>query len=96
VTETGERLGDVIARDRDALLGEEAVSGSALLVKWLDAGDDLSLQIHPEDDYIGLTPGETGKLEAWYVVASEPGAGLRSPGCTSPDSRASPISVSTA
>jgi mannose-6-phosphate isomerase class I len=79
VTESGEALREWIARDPVGALGEEARRGdslTALLVKWLDAGDHLSLQIHPEDDYAGLAPGESGKLEAWYVVQSDPGAGL--------------------
>jgi mannose-6-phosphate isomerase len=79
LTETGELLGDMLARDPRAWLGDEALLGqrsTSLLVKWIDAGDDLSLQIHPEDDYAGLGPDEGGKLEAWYIVAHEPGAGL--------------------
>lgn len=76
-TVAGELLADVLARDPVAMLGEEAARGrrtSALLVKWLDAGDDLSLQLHPTDDARGLAPDEAGKVEAWYVVAHEPGA----------------------
>jgi mannose-6-phosphate isomerase len=45
-------------------------------VKLLDADDELSVQIHPADDFSGLKPGECGKPESWYVVAAEPGAGL--------------------
>jgi mannose-6-phosphate isomerase len=45
-----------------------------LLVKLLDADEPLSLQIHPRDDHGGLAPGESGKPEAWYVIAAEPGA----------------------
>jgi mannose-6-phosphate isomerase class I len=79
VTEAGESLRHWLARDPAAALGAEARRGdalTALLVKWLDAGDHLSLQIHPEDDYPKLAPGESGKLEAWYVVERDPGAGL--------------------
>jgi mannose-6-phosphate isomerase len=75
----GRLLRDVLAADPAALLGAEARLGrttTSLLVKWLDADDDLSLQIHPRDDYAGLRAGETGKVEAWYVVAAEPGAGI--------------------
>lgn len=73
----GELLADVLAREPADMLGDEAELGrttSALLVKWLDAGDDLSLQLHPTDDARGLAPGEGGKVEAWYVVAHAPGA----------------------
>lgn len=79
LTDTGERLATVLGRDPESMLGVEAQGGNrltALLVKWLDAGDDLSLQIHPEDNYPGLGPGEAGKLEAWYVVDCDRGAGL--------------------
>lgn len=48
----------------------------ALLVKLLDAAQPLSVQIHPSDDYEGLRPSECGKPESWYVVESDPGAGL--------------------
>src|SRR5690606_23909422 len=75
--ESGRALSDEIASDPRAWLGAEAGNAStALLVKWLDAADNLSLQIHPEDDYAGLAAGESGKVEAWYVVANEPSAGV--------------------
>lgn len=47
-----------------------------ILIKLLDAADNLSVQVHPDDNYINLKPGETGKTEAWYVVDAEPGCGL--------------------
>jgi len=49
----------------------------ALLAKFLDAELDLSVQVHPDDDF-ALThereTGHLGKAEAWYVLAAEPGA----------------------
>ena len=45
-----------------------------LLVKFLDARDDLSIQVHPGDDYALEHEGEYGKNEMWYVVKSEEGA----------------------
>lgn len=45
-----------------------------LLIKLLDPGDDLSIQVHPDDQYAraqGL--GRWGKMEAWYVLRSEEG-----------------------
>lgn len=73
----GELLATVLARDPEEMLGDEASLGrttSALLVKWLDAADDLSLQLHPPDRARGLAADEAGKVEAWYVVAHEPDA----------------------
>lgn len=60
-------------------LGREYRAGkesTALLVKLIDAADELSVQIHPSDDYAGLHAGESGKPESWYVVSCEEGAGI--------------------
>ena len=79
VTDAGVFLGEMIAKDAAAWLGAVAERGqpsTALLVKWLDAGDNLSLQIHPEDTYSALQAAEGGKTEGWYVVARDPGAGI--------------------
>lgn len=46
-----------------------------LLVKVLDANDNLSVQVHPDDEYaMSNENGESGKAECWYVLDSEPGA----------------------
>lgn len=77
VTRDGEALRDVLARDPEGYLGRESTRGStALLVKLLDAADELSVQIHPSDDYAGLSPEESGKPECWYVAERDPGAGV--------------------
>ncbi len=44
-----------------------------LLVKILDANDDLSVQVHPDDDYARkVENGAYGKTECWYVLDCEP------------------------
>jgi mannose-6-phosphate isomerase len=45
-----------------------------LLIKLLDCNDDLSVQVHPKDDYDRLPEGELGKTEMWYVLDAQPGA----------------------
>ncbi len=46
-----------------------------LLLKFLDAHRDLSVQVHPDDSMAArLSPPDLGKTEAWYVVAAEPGS----------------------
>ncbi len=68
---------DEVLRADPALLGREAALGStALLVKLVDAADDLSVQIHPTDTDPHLAPDESGKPEAWYIIDADPGAGL--------------------
>lgn len=48
-----------------------------LLIKLLDASDDLSVQVHPDDTYAGEhEQGELGKTECWYIVDAEPGASI--------------------
>lgn len=47
-----------------------------LMVKFIDAKDNLSIQVHPDDDYALDHENECGKNELWYVMDAEPGAGL--------------------
>ncbi|MFO0646178.1 MAG: type I phosphomannose isomerase catalytic subunit [Polyangiales bacterium] len=73
----GPLLSEVVREEPDFALGEEAPRGNtSLLVKLLDAEDNLSVQIHPSDDYAGLASDECGKPESWYVLDAAPGAGL--------------------
>lgn len=77
----GQTLGDLAARAPGALLGRRGERASApfhdfpLLVKFIDATDILSLQVHPDD--AGAAPlGKRGKTEAWHVIHADPGATL--------------------
>ena len=45
-----------------------------LLIKLIDAKGDLSVQVHPDNDYAMRVEGEYGKTEMWYIVDCEPGA----------------------
>lgn len=47
-----------------------------MLIKFIDAKKDLSVQVHPDDDYALEKENQYGKNEMWYVVDAEPGAGL--------------------
>jgi len=47
-----------------------------LLIKFIDARENLSVQVHPHDDYALEHEDEYGKNEMWYVIDAEPGAGL--------------------
>jgi len=76
---SADTLAAVLARDPAHWLGREARlgrNGTGLLVKLLDSAEALSVQIHPADDYTGLSAEESGKPECWYVVHAEPGAGV--------------------
>ena len=77
----GKTLHDVFAAFRTDLLGPALAARFPdrfpLLIKFIDAADRLSLQVHPGDAYAALHEnGSFGKTEAWYVMAAEPGSRL--------------------
>lgn len=75
----GESLHDLIAAHGEDLLG--CVSATAegdfpLLVKLLDAHQHLSVQVHPDREYVKKHPEARLKTESWYVVDAAPDANL--------------------
>src|SRR5436189_6271815 len=75
----GRTLHQLIEAHGKALHGDVALlNGSQfpVLVKYLDARDDLSLQVHPTSRYAAANPGAHLKTEAWYVVEHDAGAQL--------------------
>ena len=61
-----------------------------LLIKFIDAGQTLSVQVHPDDEYAARVEYDSGKNEMWYIVEADEGAeivyGLK-PGVTVEDFR---------
>ena len=51
-------------------------NGFPILVKFIDAAKDLSVQVHPSDEYARKYENQNGKTEMWYVMDAEPGASL--------------------
>lgn len=47
-----------------------------VLIKLIDARDDLSVQVHPSDDYALNNEGSFGKSEMWYIIDADEGSGL--------------------
>jgi mannose-6-phosphate isomerase len=81
----GQTLGQVMEQFREPLMGKlsSRFRRFPLLLKFLDAHEMLSVQVHPSDDPSELNPaGDTAKTEAWVVIEAEKGshiyAGLRS------------------
>lgn len=58
------------------LFGNPNAKEFPLLVKFLDANDNLSVQVHPDDDYARKVENDSGKTESWYVLQADPGAYL--------------------
>ena len=73
----GQSLRHLMERERADLLGAAAATHALFpwLVKFLDARDWLSVQVHPDDENVPrFWPGEIGKTEAWFVLAADPGS----------------------
>lgn len=74
----GRTLESVIEELGDTVLGRNAARFDffPVLIKLIDAKDNLSVQVHPDNEYARVHEGEYGKTEAWYVLDCEPGASL--------------------
>ncbi len=76
----GSTLHALLLQAPEALLGSRVVAQYEavfpLLVKYIDASEELSVQVHPSDAYAAAHEGEMGKTEMWYVLYAEPGACL--------------------
>lgn len=76
----GRRLTDLIEQFPTEILGRKVVEDYGknlpLLVKFIDAQRDLSIQVHPDDEMASRMHGKRGKTEMWYVIDAEPGAYL--------------------
>lgn len=73
----GQSLRDLIREQGDRLLGVGLTSGSTqfpLLIKFLDAQQNLSVQVHPDDTLARKLLDDNGKTEAWVVMHAEPGS----------------------
>ena len=78
--EAGATLRDLIARHGAALIGQAPLARHGeefpLLIKFIDARQDLSIQVHPDDALAERLYHKKGKTEMWYILDSEPNASL--------------------
>ncbi|MDE6722056.1 MAG: class I mannose-6-phosphate isomerase [Bacteroidaceae bacterium] len=76
----GKDLASVIGTSPTRILGETVVRKYGgklpLLVKFIDAEKDLSIQVHPNDEMAKREHGKMGKSEIWYVIDAKPGSFL--------------------
>ena len=76
----GQDLNSILDKYPDAILGKkvnEKYKGKLpLLVKLIDAKQDLSIQVHPNDEYAQHKHGKSGKSELWYVINADEGSRL--------------------
>lgn len=78
----GATLTEVMEKEGVSLLGKHVVERFGkdfpLLIKFIDARDFLSIQVHPDDTLAKERHNSFGKTEMWYVISAVEGAGLYS------------------
>ncbi|WP_299685885.1 type I phosphomannose isomerase catalytic subunit [uncultured Dokdonia sp.] len=76
----GKTLGELMSAFAKAVLGTSVVERFGekfpLLIKYIDAADDLSVQLHPDDTLAEALHNGKGKTEMWYILKADPGAQL--------------------
>lgn len=72
----GKTLNEYFDGEGWGMLGSYGLQKQQLpvLIKYIDASRDLSIQVHPDDDYALTHEGDSGKNETWVVVGAEKGA----------------------
>ncbi len=74
---SGKSFKEIVAENKN-LLGKkgEKYAEFPLLIKFIDAKSDLSVQVHPDDEYARIHENSYGKTEAWYILDCDEGAQL--------------------
>lgn len=77
----GKTIKELTSLLKESFLGDKVYMGDEekfpLLVKFIDAKESLSVQVHPDDDFARENEnGELGKTEMWYIMDASVGAGI--------------------
>lgn len=77
---TGKTLQELIDKEPEKLLGKSIVQRFGkefpILIKFIDAREDLSIQLHPNDEIAKKRHNSFGKTEMWYVLDAKPNSNL--------------------
>lgn len=80
--DAGKNLTELVGEYKEKLVGAENYKRFhgkfPLLIKFIDAQQDLSIQVHPNDELAMKRHNSMGKTEMWYVIGAAEGAHLRS------------------
>ena len=78
----GRKLNELVTEYKEQLIGRTVYDMYGdkfpLLIKFIDAAKDLSIQVHPDDEMAKKYHDSFGKTEMWYVMDTKPGAKLYS------------------
>ena len=72
---SGEELSSVLS-NKDIGTNAASFLEFPTLIKFIDAKENLSVQVHPSDEYALLNENSYGKTEMWYIVSCDEGAGI--------------------
>jgi mannose-6-phosphate isomerase len=72
----GFTMEEYISKNGFSVVTDKELDRFPLLIKFIDAEDNLSIQVHPDDEYGMKTANSLGKTEMWYVIDAKPGAKL--------------------
>lgn len=72
----GKSLAEVLQQHPEYLGTKVSNNEFPILMKFIDAKKDLSVQVHPDDEYAHEHEHQNGKTEMWYVIDAEEGASL--------------------
>ena len=76
----GSGLSKVLEENKEDLVGKKIYAHFGdefpLLIKYIDAADDLSVQVHPNDKLAQVRHNCPGKSEMWYIIQADEGASL--------------------
>ncbi|HZJ78252.1 MAG TPA: type I phosphomannose isomerase catalytic subunit [Clostridia bacterium] len=71
----GKPLGEVFNNNKSMIgTNGEKFSEFPILIKLIDARDNLSIQVHPDEEYARRVENEAGKTECWYILDCDEGA----------------------
>ncbi len=76
----GSSLSNLVREYKDLLVGtgvyQKFGDEFPLLIKFIDANEDLSIQVHPNDELAKKRHNSFGKTEMWYILQADPGSSL--------------------
>lgn len=72
----GKTLKEVLDIHPEYIGSKNKETGFPILVKYIDAKKDLSVQVHPDDEYARKNENDNGKTEMWYVLDAKEGSNL--------------------
>lgn len=74
IFDENENLVEYLSKNKSAV--DKKGGDFPVLIKYIDAAKNLSVQVHPSDEFARRYENDNGKTEMWYVVEAKKGAGI--------------------